>query len=158
VSAVASIALSLMAFANCSGAVLSNDRGPMDDVSGFLGVSAAVVLPIALAIALVAAFATAAQALATRRRLRSAHRMATAALVSSVAVAVVAVLTVPVGFIFGVAYCDFGTSAGACAAGVASFGNVFLTALAALLLPYTLALVHAIEASSSPPQGQDKAA
>ena len=36
-SAVAAVGLCILMFANCSGSVLSNGRGAMDDVSGFFG-------------------------------------------------------------------------------------------------------------------------
>jgi hypothetical protein len=152
-SALAAVAFGIFMFANCSGGVLVNDRGPMDDIPGFLTVGAEVLLPVLLVIALVAALATVAEQLANRGRWQPARRMAQAAVWSAVAVSVVALLTVPVAIIFGVSYCDFGTSAGACAAGVAGIGNVFLTGTVALLLPYILVLVHALEAASSPQAG-----
>ena len=156
-SALAAIALSILLFANCSASVTSSpsstSSAAMDDVSGLLRVGAEVLLPIVLVIALAAALATAAQVFAGRHQWRSAQRAAQAAVWSAVAIAVVAVVAVPVGFIFGVAYCDVGGSPGACAAGASSFGDVFLAGTTALLLPYILLLLHALEAASSPQPG-----
>jgi len=153
-NALAAIALSVLLFANCSASVTSGPNtttsAAMEDVPGLLRVGSEVLLPIILALVLTAAMATAAQSLAGRHQWRSAHRAAQAALLSALAVAVVAVLTVPVGFIFGVAYCDVGGSPGACAGGVAGFGNLFLTGTAALLLPYILVMLRAIGSAPSP--------
>jgi hypothetical protein len=63
------------------------------------------------------------------------------------------VLTVPVGFIFLVSQCFFGTNQGACAAGGASFTNVSLGAAFALLLPYTLLMMRALRSAGA--QGSD---
>jgi hypothetical protein len=167
-SALAAIALSVLWFANCSGAVTSTPTLPnvatsspaltsaaMGDVPGLMRIVAEALLPIVLVIALAAALATAASWLAGRQRWRSALRAARAAVWTAVAIVIVAVLTVPVGFIFGVAYCDVGGSPGACAGGLASLGDVFLAGTAALLLPYILVLDHAVKsAASSPPPAQ----
>lgn len=160
-SAVAAIALSVLWFANCSGSVTTTatlTSSAMEDVPGFLRVVAEVLLPIVLVIALGAALATAAQGFASRHQWRSAHRAAQAAVWSAVAIVFVALATAPVGFIFGVSYCDFGTSSGACAGGLASLGDVFLVGTAALVLPYILVLAHALEAVASPdsPDNPDK--
>jgi hypothetical protein len=156
-NAAAAIALSVLMFANCSASVTSGPNtttsAAMEDVPGLLRVGAEVLVPIILAILLAAATATAAQSLASRSQWRSAHRAAQAALLSAVAAAVVALLAVPVGFIFGVAYCDVGGSPGACAAGIAGFGNLFLTGTTALLLPYILLMMRAFGAA--PPPGMD---
>jgi hypothetical protein len=153
-SALAAIALSLLLFANCSASVKSgpsSTSAAMDDVPGLLRVGAEVLLPIVLVIALAAALATVAQVFASRHQWRSAQRTAQAAVWSAIAIVLVALVAVPVGFIFGVAYCDVGGSPGACAAGTSSIGDVFLAVTPALLLPYILLLAHAVE-SSSPPQ------
>jgi hypothetical protein len=156
-SALAAVALSVLLFANCSASVTSGptptSSAAIDDISGLLRVGAETLMPIILVIVLAAALATAAQVLASRNQWRSAHRAAQAAVWSAVAIAVVAVVTVPIGFIFGVAYCDVGGSPGACAGGLASFGDVFLAGTTALLLPYILLLVRALKAGSSPASG-----
>jgi hypothetical protein len=155
-SAMAAIALSILLFANCSASVSSgppNYAGPMNDISGFLRGSAEVLLPILLVIVLAAALASAAQVYATRRQWRSAHKAAQAAIWSVVAIAVIAVVTVPVGFVFLTSQCFFGTSPGACAAGAASFTNLFVAATFALLLPYVLVMMRALQSAASPSAG-----
>jgi hypothetical protein len=157
-SAIAAIALGILLFANCSASVTSGPTSTsgaaMDDVSGLLRVGAEVLLPILLVIVLAAALATAAQVFASREHWRSAHRAAQAAVWAAVAIVVMTIVTVPIGFIFGVAYCDVGGSPGGCAAGLSSFGDVFLVGAAAVVLPYVLLLVHAVDAAppSSPPE------
>jgi hypothetical protein len=155
-SAMAAIALSILLFANCSASVSSgppNYAGPMNDISGFLRGSAEVLLPILLVIVLAAALASAAQVYATRRQWRSAHKAAQAAIWSVVAIAVIAVVTVPVGFVVLTSQCFFGTSPGACAAGAASFTNLFVAATFALLLPYVLVMMRALQSAASPSAG-----
>ncbi len=152
-NALAAIALSILLFANCSASVTSgptNNAGAMDDVWGFLRGSAEVFLPIVLVILLTAALATAAQVYVTRHDWRSAHKSAQGAMWSVVTVAIVAVVTVPVGFIFLVSQCFFGTSPGACAAGAASFTNVFVVGTFALLLPYVALMLRALASAPSP--------
>ena len=151
-SALASIALTVLLFANCSASASSGApvySGPMNDVPGFLRGSAEVLLPILLVIALAAALASAAEVYVTRRQWRSAQRAAQAAIWSVVAIAIVAVVTVPLGFVFLASQCFFATSPGACAAGAASFTNVFLAGTFALLLPYVLMVTRAFGSAST---------
>jgi len=84
--------------------------------------------------------------------LPSARKAAQATVWAVVVIAIVAVATVPIGFIFLASQCFFGTSTGACAAGAASFTNVFLAGTFALLLPYVLVIVRALK-----PVGPDSA-
>ena len=160
-SAIASIALTVLLFANCSASVSSGApvySGPMNDVPGFLRGSAEVLLPILLVIALAAALASVAEVYATSRQWRSAQRAAQAAIWSVVAIAFIAVVTVPVGFVFLTSQCFFGTSPGACAAGAASFTNVVLAGTFAVLLPYVLMLMRAVgSASATGPSSGDAA-
>jgi hypothetical protein len=152
-NALAAIALSILLFANCSGSVTSGpptNAGAMDDVAGFLKGSAEVFLPAVLLIVLAAALATAAQVFANRDQWRSARKSAQWAIWASVAIAIVAVGTVPLGFIFLVSQCFFGTSPGACAAGAGSFTNVFMVGTFALLLPYIQVIVRALRTAPSP--------
>ena len=144
-SALAGVGLSLLLFANCSGGVLSGASvvgGPMDDASSFLNLTAAVLLPVLLVIVLSAVLATAAEVLVRRQRGRSALRAAQAGIWAAVLIVVVAMMTVPVGFFFGISACDFGTSQGACAAGAGSFMNLFAAGTAALVLPYLTLMAH----------------
>lgn len=155
-SALAAIALTVLLFANCSASVSSgppNYAGPMSDVSGFLRGSAEVLLPILLVIVLAAALASAAEVYAKRRQWRSAHKAAQAAIWSVVAIAIIAVVTVPVGFVFLTSQCFFASSQGACSAGAASFTNVFLAGTFALLLPYILLMMRALQSADSPAPG-----
>ncbi len=155
-SALAAIALSILLFANCSASVSSgppNYAGPMNDVSGFLRGSAEALLPILLVIVLAAALASAAEVYARRRQWRSAHKAAQAAIWSVVAIAIIAVVTVPVGFVFLTSQCFFGGSQGTCSAGAASFTNVFLAGTFALLLPYILMMMRALQSAASPSAG-----
>jgi hypothetical protein len=156
-SALAAIALTVLLFANCSASVSSgppNYAGPMSDVSGFLRGSAEVLLPILLVIVLAAALASAAEVYAKRRQWRSAHKAAQAAIWSVVAIAIIAVVTVPVGFVFLTSQCFFATSQGACSAGAASFTNVFLAGTFALLLPYILLMMRALQSAPAPGSGE----
>lgn len=145
-SALASAGLCVLLFANCSGGVSAPSvvGGPMDDASNFLKLSSAVFLPLLLVILLIAVLATAAQVLAGRHQGRQAHQAALAGLVSAAILIGVAVLTVPVGFFFGISACDGGTSQGACAAGAGSFMNLFAAGTAALMLPYLTLLSSAL--------------
>jgi len=155
-SALAVIALSVLLFANCSASVSSgppNYAGPMNDVSGYVRGTAEVFLPVILVIALVAVVATIAYGYVTRRQWSSARNAAQAAIWSVVAIAIAAVATVPVGFIFLGSQCFFGTSSGACAAGAASFTNVFLAGAFALLLPYILMMMRAVQSAASAAPG-----
>ena len=159
-TALAAIALTVLLFANCSASVSSgppNYAGPMNDVSGFLGGSAEVLLPILLVIVLAAALASAAAVYARRRQWRSAQKAAQAAIWSVVAIAIIAVVTVPVAFVFLTSQCFFGTSPGACAAGAAGFTNVFLAGTFALLLPYILVMTRALQSAASPAPGSGEA-
>jgi hypothetical protein len=125
-------------FANGSGRALTGAAvvgGPMDDASNFLRLSAAVMLPIVLVIVFTAVLVTAAQVLARRQQGRPGQRAAQAGIWSAVLIAVVAVMTVPVGFFYGISACDFGISQGACAAGVGSFMNLFAAGTVAPMLP-----------------------
>jgi hypothetical protein len=122
----------------------------MDDVWGYLKGSAEVFLPPVLLIVLAAALATAAQVLATRDQWGTARKSAQWAIWSAVAIAIVGVVTVPLGFIFLGSQCFFGTSPGACAAGAGSFTNVFLVGTFALLLPYIQVIVRGLRAAPSP--------
>lgn len=155
-SALAAVGLSILLFANCSGGVTGPSvvGGPMDDASGFLKVSAAVLLPIVLMIVLTAVLATAAQVFASRHQGHSALRAAQAGIVSALIIAVVAVMTVPVGFIFGISACYLETSQGACAAGAGSFMNLFAAGTVALMLPY-LTLMARVLALAPAPGGPD---
>jgi hypothetical protein len=151
-SALAAIAVTVLLFANCSASVSSGPpsyAGPMNDVPGFLKGSAEVLMPVLLVIALVAALASAAEFYTIRRQWRSAYRAAQAAVWSVVAIAIIAVVTVPVGFVFLGSQCFFGTSPGACAAGAASFTNLFLAGTFALLLPYVLLTMRTLASASS---------
>lgn len=150
-SALAAAGLCVLLFANCSGAVSGpSGLGPMDDASNFLKLSAAVFLPLLLVILLVAVLATAAQVLAGRHQGRQAHRAALAGLVSAAIFIGVAVLTVPVGFFFGISACDGGISQGACAAGAGSFTNLFAAGTAALMLPYLTSIASALAPAPTP--------
>ena len=152
-NALAAIALNTLLFANCSGSVTSGpptNAGAMDDVAGFLTGSAEFFLPIVLLIVLAAALATAAQVFANRDQWRSARKSAQWAVWASVAIAIMAVATVPLGAIFLVSQCFFDKSSGACAAIGASFTNVFMVAAFALLLPYIQVIVRALRTAPSP--------
>jgi hypothetical protein len=159
-SALAAIALSILLFANCSGSLTSgppNYAGPMDDVSGFLIGTAEVFLPVVLVIVLAAGLATAAQVYATREQWRSARKAAQAAIWAVVTIAIVAVVTVPLGFVFLASQCFFGGNhPGTCAAGSASFTNVFMIGTFALLLPYILLMARALQSAASPAPGSDE--
>ena len=160
-SALAAIALTVLLFANCSASVSPGPptyAGPMNDVPGFLKGSAEVLLPILLVIALTAALASTAEMYSTRRQWRSAQKAAQAAIWSVVAIAIIAVVTVPAGFVFLASQCFFATSPGACSAGAASFTNVSMAGTFALLLPYVLLLMRALgSAASSGPSSGDTA-
>ena len=160
-SSLAAIALGIVLFANCSAAVSSgppNYAGPMDDVSGFLKGTAVVFLPIVLVIALVAVLGTAADVYAKRQQWNSARKSAQAAIWSVVAIAIIAFLTVPLGFVFLASQCFFGGNhPGTCAAGAASFTNVFLGGTFALLLPYVLVMMRALRSPTTPAPGSGEA-
>ena len=153
-SALAAIALSVVLFANCSGSVTTgppNYAGPMDDVPGFLIGTAEVFLPVVVVIVLAAGLATAAQMYATRMQWRAARMAAQAAIWAVVTIAIVAVVTVPLGFVFLASQCFFGGNhPGTCAAGSASFTNVFLGGTFALLLPYVLVMMRALRSPATP--------
>lgn len=156
-SALAAIALSVVLFANCSGSLTTgppNYAGPMDDVPGFLIGTAEVFLPVVLVIVLAAGLATAAQMYASRMEWRAARQAAQAAIWAVVTIAIVAVVTVPLGFVFLASQCFFGGNhPGTCAAGAASFTNVFLAGTFALLLPYILVMMRALQSAASPTPG-----
>jgi hypothetical protein len=98
--------------------------------------------------------ASAAEVYARRRQWRSAHMAAQAAIWSVVAIAIIAVVTVPVGFVFLTSQCFFASSQGACSAGAASFTNVFLAGTFALLLPYILLMMRALQSAPAPGSGE----
>jgi hypothetical protein len=130
----------------------------MDDVSGFLKATAEIFLPTVLVILLAAALATAAHVYATRQQWRSARKAAQAAVWAVVAIAIVAVVTVPLGFVFLASQCFFGGNRpGVCAAGSASFTNVFLLGAFALLLPYVLVIQRALRSPATPGPGSGEA-
>ena len=60
------------------------------------------------------------------------------------AIVAAALLTVAIGFLFGISACGLGTSAGYCAAGAGSLMNLLSLGAPALLLPYLLLVTWAL--------------
>jgi hypothetical protein len=149
------VGICVLLFANCSSAVGTGQAtqapapigdlpsaapqpviGAVGDVHSFLSMAALVLVPLVIALLLPPILATAAQLLATSRP-DAARRLANLTVWGSALAAGAAVATVPVGFFLGVSACDFGTSVGACAAGLGSLMNFFSLGSLALFLPYT---------------------
>jgi hypothetical protein len=139
-SGLFAIGFCVLLFANCSSGVSTGTltgrvvawRG---DTPTYVSMASWLLLPLVLALLLVPVLITAAQMLATNRP-QTASRLARVARWASVLAAGVAFFTVPLGFFFGVSACDFGTSAGACAAGASSLMNFLSIGSLALFLPY----------------------
>lgn len=130
-AALAAVMFSVLVFANCSGSVSSSpadSRGAMGDASNFWSLTAAVLLPLVIVLALPALLATMAR--------RRAGMWGTAAVLSIAAILVIVPVTMAVAFIAGISACYLSTSAGACAAGAGGLGNFFSLACIVLLLPY----------------------
>jgi hypothetical protein len=120
--------------------------GALGDVHTFLVLSSVLLGPLLVALVVPPALATAAQILAANRP-QAARRAAGLIVWASAIAAGVALVSVPVGFIFGVSACDVGTGAAGvsgCAAGLGSLMNVFSVASLALFLPYTTFVMWAL--------------
>ena len=139
----------VLVFADCSGAVGNNGHevvGAMSDPTRYWSMAAGLLLPTVILLALPGVLATIAERL-TRRR------WAIAAIFVSGAAAAVAFVTAPVAVVFGVSACDFGTSAGMCAAGIGGVANGFTIGALALFLPYlTLLPAYLPREAGAPPK------
>jgi hypothetical protein len=133
------IGFCLLLFANCTGNITSSPSGQVSnaiqDPARFWTPTAWVLAPLLLALLLPPLLAFAAERLVTGRP-QVARTAGLLAMWSVMAIVAAAVLTVVVGFFFGVSSCDVGPSAGYCAAGAGSILNLLSIGALALLLPY----------------------
>jgi hypothetical protein len=135
-TSVFALGFSVLFFANCGSSVQTQHGnsstwvGPMSDAHTYWSLAPWLLGPLLIALALPAIAAVVAGA--TRQR-----RWATVTMVATIVAAVVAFVSVPVGFFLGVSACDVGTIGG-CAAGIGSLGNLFSVASLVLFLPYVL--------------------
>ncbi len=149
-SSVFALGFSVLFFANCGSGVETQPAqgsamvGAMSDAHTYWSLAPWLLGPLLVALALPALAAVVAGA--TRQR-----RWATVTLVTTIVAAVVAFVSVPVGFVFGVSACDVGT-VGGCAAGVGSLSNLFSVASLVLFLPYVL-MITSGTAGASQQQG-----
>lgn len=138
-SSLFAVGFSVVLFANCGSGVSSGSpTSPMSDGHLFWSLAAAFQAPLLVFLLLPGALAMVA---ATTRK----PAVATAVIVASVIAPLVALLTVPFAFIFGVSDCEFG-GVGGCAAGLGAMTNLFVVATVALFVPYAIVLARAINA------------
>ena len=134
-AALAAVMFTVMVFANCSGGVSTGPtgafHGAMFDASNFWPLTAVVVLPLLVVLALPGVLATMAQ-----RRAGRSGKWGTAAVLSIASIVVIVPITMAVAFYAGISACYFGRSEGACAAGAGGISNFFSLACIVLLLPY----------------------
>jgi hypothetical protein len=139
-SGLFAVGFCVLVFANCSSTVSMGSQSVRvsawhSDLGAYLPMAALLLAPLVLALLVVPALITVAQMLAANRP-HFAVRLARMATWASVVAAIVAFITVPVGFFLGVSACDFGTSPGTCAAGASSLMNFLSIGSLALFLPY----------------------
>ena len=141
------IGFSVLLFANCTGNVTPSTSAQvsnaLQDPARFWALTAGVLTPLVLALLIPPVLTSAAERLATGRP-HAARRLGQLAIWSMAAVAAAALLTVAIGFFLGISACDFGTSAGYCAAGVGSIMNLLSLGALALFLPYILLVTWAL--------------
>ena len=141
------IGFAVLLFANCTGNITPNTSAQvsnaLQDPAHFWSLTAGVLTPLVLALLIPPVLTSAAERLATGRP-HAARRLGQLAIWSMAAVAAAALLTVAIGFFLGISACDFGTSAGYCAAGVGSIMNLLSLGALALFLPYILLVTWAL--------------
>jgi hypothetical protein len=153
-STLFALGVSILLFANCSAGVTSGDAvsGAMSKPSQFWSQAALEMLPLAVAIALPALLATAAQVFfSTGRRVR-AKRVVSLGLWSAGLLAVVAVVTTVVGAT-GAGECFYVSTASACAAGVGGLLNFTAIGFLLVFVPYLLLMKRALAALPAGPGG-----
>jgi hypothetical protein len=133
------IGFCLLLFSNCTAGTTPTADAQMSnamlDPIRFWTLTAGVLAPLVLALLMPPVLTTVAEGLATRRP-KTARTLGKLAIWSMAAVVPVALATIVIGFFLGVSACDFGTSAGYCAAGVGSVMNLLSIGALALFLPY----------------------
>lgn len=151
-SSLFAIGLSVLLFSNCAAATGSGTTaqlGLSSDPASFWLLTAALLPPILIALALPGVLATLVERSARRGLADAALRYSRLHNWAAVLIILVALGSAYASFIFGISYCFFGTSPGACAAGAGGMGNVFAISSLLLLWPY-MTLVEASLARSIP--------
>lgn len=147
-SSLFAITLCLLLLSNCTANVTSSSiaevSNAMLDPMRFWTLTAAVLAPLVLALLIPSVLTMVAERLATRRP-QTARKLGRLAVWSMVAVVPVSLLTVGIGSFLGLSSCDFGTSAGYCAAGAGSVMNLLSVGALALFLPYAGLVTSALE-------------
>ena len=151
------IGFCLLLFANCTGNITSSPdaqaSSAIQDSARFWTLTAALLAPLVLALLMAPVLTFVAERLAAGRPL-TARRLGQLAWWSVFAIVAAVLLTMVVGFFFGISSCDVGPSAGYCAAGAGSVMNLLSIGALALLLPYlglvTWALAQIQRTASDP--------